>query len=112
MKNLLFISACFFCAASSISCVSRTLMLDAPLVSMTKGPKAKGGYKIGKEVTSKYCSGDTVTSTQDSTAGMIDEVVFRAQQSSKASYIAEVSIYEVQKFFSGPCYELKGKAAN
>lgn len=112
MKNFMFIFTWLMFAAVSTSCVSRTLMLDAPLVSMTKGPKAKGGYKIGKEVKAKFCHGDEVTSTEDSVVGMIDEVVFRAQKTANSSYIAEVSIYEVNQAFSAPCYELKGKAAN
>ena len=98
-------------AATSVSCVTRTLMLDAPLVSATKGPKAKGGYTIGNEVKANYCMGDQAISTQDSTVGMLDEVVFRAQKSAKTDYIAEATVYEVKKFFSNPCYELNGKAA-
>lgn len=94
------------------SCTTRTVMLDAPLVSMTKGPKKSGKYKIGKDVSASYCMGDKAMSTQDSTVGMIDEVVFRAQKSAKANYIAEVTIQQVNKLFSNPCYELQGKAAN
>jgi hypothetical protein len=112
MKRFIWNLAFLLCAVNMASCVTRTLMLDAPLVSMTKGPKPKGGYKVGNDVKANYCSGDKAISTDESVVGMIDEVVYRAQKSSKASYIAEVTIYEVNKLFSNPCYELKGKAAN
>lgn len=111
MKSFQLNFVLLFCAFASVSCASRSLMLDAPMVSMTKGPKSKGAYTIGKDVKARYCSGDKAVSTSESTVGMIDEVVFLAQKQSNAPYLAEVTIYEVTELFSNPCYELTGKAA-
>jgi hypothetical protein len=112
MNVRVLMAVCLLCAAPLTSCTTRSVMLDAPLVSMTDGPKEKGAYSIGRDVSVRYCMGEDALSTKESPVGMIDEVVFRAQKEADSKYIAQVTIQEVKEFFSNPCYELQGKAAN
>lgn len=92
-------------------CATRTQILSTPLVSMTETGTAPGTKltPAGK-VSSSFCIGDKVMSTNTMNVGLLDEVIFRAQQESKARYITDMQFYIKQSFFSNPCYELEGTA--
>ena len=114
-KNISF-STCVmltsFFATFSLACTTRTQLLSTPLVSMTEIGTAPGSKKpiAAEAVSSEYCFGDKALSTKTINIGLLDEVIFRAQQKSKARYITDVQIFRKEEFMGKTCIQLEGTA--
>ena len=89
------------------ACVTmRQPLLSTPAVSMTTD-SVKPGHKavdLGP-VTSKYCYGEPATTKKGDSVGLMDEVVMRAQQEKKATYISNANFS-----YEGMCIVLEGNA--
>jgi hypothetical protein len=88
------------------SCASMQPLMSAPAVSMSRTSVAPGtkSQEIGP-VSARYCRGDDATTGSGSTVGLLDEVIRKAETSSKASYIGQASFQ-----YDGTCIELEGVA--
>jgi hypothetical protein len=93
---------------SLVACATpKTLVLSSPAVSMTNG-YFEPGMKFAEAgpVNAQFCTGeDSQTSKGDLNVGFMDELIYRAQQSSGAKYIANA-----QFFAQGNCMLLEGTA--
>jgi hypothetical protein len=80
-------------ALASSGCSYRYAILTAPAVSMTDTSFEAGfkGTPAGK-VEAEYCRGDQAVASHDQNVGLIDEAVMKAQQSSGAKYLKDVTI--------------------
>ncbi len=88
------------------ACATRQPILTTPAVSMTTAniPTDYKGKEIGP-VNSRYCYGDEALTRKGDNVGLMDEVIFRAQQDSKATYITNATF-----FTEGKCIVLEGTA--
>lgn len=88
----------YFCALLSlpIGCASRVQLLDAEIVSMSSDKMPGSGAKKGVQVESKWCrSEEPFIPAEDRVYGLIDQVIAKAEKEAGASYLANVSIYEM-----------------
>jgi len=96
MKIFIFqIVAILGLAALTTSCCTKTLVLQSPVVSMTKA-EARSPLKEGKEISTKWCTGDQQYSSggDDSELGLIDEVTAKAQKENKADYLMNARFFQ------------------
>lgn len=104
--NKIILSALSGLLLISAGCATRQPILTTPAVSMTQ-PSIAPDYK-GKDlgpVTSRYCYGDEAQTKKGDSVGLMDEVIYRAQQDSKANYITNATF-----FTEGKCIVLEGTA--
>ena len=88
-------------------CATRSPLLSTPAVSMTQDsvPKGSTAKNLGP-VTSRYCYGDEATTRKGDTVGLMDEVIMKAQEEKKASYIANANF----SYEGTSCIVLEGDA--
>ncbi len=92
MKILLLVSSILMLAG----CVSKQLILQTPVVSMTKNNAPSAKLAEGAEVKSRWCSGDKpVVENSDGTNeyGMIDQAVHKAHKEYKADFFINNRFY-------------------
>jgi len=107
MKYANVVIAAVFSLAFFSCATSRTLILSTPAVSMTDYSFPPGTtFKASGEVESTFCQGDdAITNKGDRNVGLMDEVIYKAQQDSGARYISQA-----QFFTQGKCMVLEGTA--
>jgi hypothetical protein len=104
MRNLCFLA---IAVVAMTGCATvRQPLLSTPAVSMTQDsvPKDSKTVDLGP-VESKYCYGEPALSKKADSIGLMDEVILKAQQDKKASYIANANFS-----YEGTCIVLEGEA--
>ena len=108
MKKIMIIF--MFASLLGSSCASKVLILRTPVISMKKrNSGSKKSLKEGKQVVSRWCSGDTpvVKNTDGSKHyGLIDQAVHRAHKEHKASFFMNNRFYQ-----EGTCVEMQANVA-
>ena len=102
-KTLLTSSILVMCSA----CATQRTLLTAPMVSMTDSNEAApNSLKPAGNIESSYCYGDEPLATKNKNdIGLMDEVIFRAQQQSGAKFIQNATFIA-----EGKCLKLDGIA--
>jgi hypothetical protein len=82
------------------SCAPKVLILQTPVVSMTKNSTEPGAaLKEGEEVNTKWCSGDEPVVENDDGSkqyGMIDQAIHKAHKEHKADFFMNNRFYQQQ----------------
>ena len=88
----------FFVMISIAGCAPKVLILQTPVVSMTKANTGSDKeLKQGKAVEARWCAGDTpIKENTDGSLlyGMIDQVIWSAHKSTKASFFVNNRFYQ------------------
>lgn len=112
MQSTFIVSGLALITLSLVGCKTKNDYLGMPLMSMSERYVAKPLSETGVPVTVNYCTGETPVSTTDVNAGIIDELITRAERASKTRFIKNVQISTVTSPFSQPCFELTGTGYN
>lgn len=99
-----------FIATSFAACAPKVLVLQSPIISMTK-PNSGTAKSLtdGKPIEEKWCnSEDPVHANGDGSKhyGMIDQVVWRAHKNTKADFFTDSRFYQ-----QGDCMWMNANAA-